>query len=55
MADVGTVIARFAAGEVGQHPAGFVHQKVGCGKVPVMGIRAGHGRVDLAAATRAIR
>ena len=34
--------------EIGQRAAGFVHQKVGCRKVPVVAVAADDGDVDLA-------
>ena len=48
------IIAQRLAGEIGHHAAGFVHQKVGRRKVPVVAA-AGEGGIELACATRASR
>ena len=42
------IVGQRLAVDVGQRAAGFVHQKVGCGKVPVVAVAADDGDVDLA-------
>ena len=45
---IGPVVDQNPAVERGQHAAGFVHQKVGSRKVPVVAVAAGDGGVELA-------
>jgi hypothetical protein len=40
------MVAQWPAGKVSHHAAGFVHQKVGCCKVPGMTAAGGEGSIE---------
>ena len=48
MHDMRVIIAQRLAGKIGHHAAGFVHQKVGRRKVPVMAAGRGEGGIERA-------
>ena len=43
---VGAIVDQPPPGKVGHDAAGFVHQKVGCRKVPVVAVAAGDGDIE---------
>jgi len=46
MHDMRAVIAKPLAGKIGEHAAGFVHQKIGRRKVPVMAAGRGERGIE---------
>jgi hypothetical protein len=42
------IIYQWLTNKISEHPAGFVHQKVGRRKVPVMAAGRGQGSIELA-------